>query len=325
MRNQSVALIMTLFNEKKDLPALLNSIDHQSLAPDEIIICDNGSTDGTLRILHDWQETLPLQVTIIERSGVNIAAGRNAAIRAAASAIICVTDGSCILHSDWLKEITGPLRSGDERTGIVYGDTVAIGESRIGKLFARLHSLKTAGRVLSDSAHSSRSVAFRKSAWETVGGYPEWMTLAGEDTYFFTQMEKISDSQCAAAAKAYWHHGEESLGKIFHRHQRNSAGDGEANLWPVRYLILLGIYLLIFSGLLLALLSPVWLPFTLALLLVIVYRHTPAAINAKTPLIDTFTLLPAITFFRDLGMVAGYLIGLKRRLSKRLSGTSVET
>jgi hypothetical protein len=228
-----------------------------------------------------------------------------------------------VLQKEWLREITRPMRNDDQATGIVYGDTVAVGEGRVGRQFAVLHTIKTNSRKLEDSEHSSRSVAFTRSVWEAAGGYPEWMTLAGEDTYFFMQAEKITGTRCAPNAKAYWHHGEESLPKIFRRHKRNSVGDGEANLAPIRYLGLLGTYLAVFTGLSLSIILPVFLPLSLVFLLAVCYRHTPSVFKAGSIQFDTFTILPAITLWRDLGMATGYLTGLKRNLSKKIFGHSV--
>jgi hypothetical protein len=38
---------------------------------------------------------------------------------------------------------------------------------------------------------SSRSIAFRKSAWAKAGGYPEWLTLSAEDTLFVKQLRSM--------------------------------------------------------------------------------------------------------------------------------------
>ena len=325
MSDPGIALIMTLLDEEKGLPLLLESIDRQSLEPDEIVVCETGSKDGTMRILREWQESHPQSMTIIEKQGLNIAQGRNQAISVCASPIVCVTDGGCVLEKDWLQEITLPLRTGSEEIGLVYGDTVAVGKNRIGRQFAVLYSMKAIGMESSEYAHSSRSVAFRRSAWEAAGGYPEWMTLAGEDTYFFKQVEKVFESRHAPGARAYWHHGEESLMAVFKRHRRNSEGDGEANLWPSRYLALIGAYLSAVTALLLSFFRLGLLPPSLLLIIGLCFRHTPLAMKKKVDLIDAFAVMPAITLFRDLGMATGYLRGLKSRASKRLTGSPVET
>lgn len=318
MSSPAVALIMTLRNEEAGLRRLLESIDRQTLKPDEVVICDSGSTDATLDSLRRWQEQAPLAVTIIEAPGVNIAGGRNLAIRAAAAGIICVTDGSCVLDEKWVSEITRPLRESGPETGIVFGHSEAVGKSRVGRQFARLHSIKIHSKRNAELERSSRSVAFRKAAWERAGGYPEWMSLAGEDTYFFLQIECFFQSVTAADTRVFWYHGEESLIKIFRKHKRNSLGDGEAHLMPVRYLGLLGIYAGIAIGNAISIFAPVLFLPALACLFIVIFRHTLAALRDRSGVLDALTVMPAITFFRDMGMTAGYTIGLMRRLSKRV-------
>ena len=325
MSDCSVALIMTLLNEEKGLSELLASIDEQTMKPDEVVICDSGSTDGTVQIINQWKDANPIDVTIINESGINIAQGRNRAISAAGSSIICQTDGGCILQKEWLREITQPLRNDGQSTGIVYGVTVAVGENKIGEQFAKLHNLKTCGNEVSDFEHSGGCVAFRKSSWEKVGGYPEWLTLAGEDTLFFQKVEEVSGGQPAAGAKVYWHHDEDTLYRIYRKHKRNSIGDGEAGLSTVRYLCLIAIYLLPVIGLFLSIWSPEILLLVLIYLVLACYRHTPALIKRGTKLIDALTIMPAITLYRDLGMSVGFLIGATKRFSEKITGRSLKT
>ena len=49
-RNTQVSFIATAFNELSTAEMLLRSIFNQSRLPDEIIITDTGSTDGTLEL-----------------------------------------------------------------------------------------------------------------------------------------------------------------------------------------------------------------------------------------------------------------------------------
>ena len=84
-----ISLISTVLNEARSLPALLDSIAAQTRPPDEVIICDGGSTDGTLELLRA-ERRFPLRV--IERPGSNISQGRNAAIAQASGDVIASTD-----------------------------------------------------------------------------------------------------------------------------------------------------------------------------------------------------------------------------------------
>ena len=76
----TVAVCLTVLNETASIDELLGSLAVQTRLPDEVVITDGGSTDGTLDALGRWRgRGLPL--TILHRPGDNISAGRNAAIR----------------------------------------------------------------------------------------------------------------------------------------------------------------------------------------------------------------------------------------------------
>jgi len=44
---------------------------------------------------------------------------------------------------------------------------------------------------LSDYSPSSRNTAFRRKAWASIGGYPEWLTLTAEDSLFNINLHAI--------------------------------------------------------------------------------------------------------------------------------------
>ena len=76
-----VSVVVTVLNEAESLPRLLDSLAAQTHAPDEVVICDGGSTDGTLDLLE--AETGACRCVVLQRPGANISQGRNAAIEAA--------------------------------------------------------------------------------------------------------------------------------------------------------------------------------------------------------------------------------------------------
>jgi glycosyltransferase involved in cell wall biosynthesis len=54
----NVSLISTVKNEVSNVDKLINSILTQTFFPNEIIIVDAGSTDGTLEKLLEWGKKL---------------------------------------------------------------------------------------------------------------------------------------------------------------------------------------------------------------------------------------------------------------------------
>jgi glycosyltransferase involved in cell wall biosynthesis len=51
-----ISLIATVRNERETIGAFLDSLLEQSRAPDEVVIVDGASTDGTLEVLNDYSQ-----------------------------------------------------------------------------------------------------------------------------------------------------------------------------------------------------------------------------------------------------------------------------
>jgi glycosyltransferase involved in cell wall biosynthesis len=61
----SVSVAMATWNGAAYLPRQLESLAAQTLAPQELVVRDDGSTDRTLEILHDFAAGAPFQVTVL--------------------------------------------------------------------------------------------------------------------------------------------------------------------------------------------------------------------------------------------------------------------
>ena len=109
MDSTTVSVILTVLNEAQSLPTLLDSLADQTRQPDEVVIVDGGSRDGTPALLRAEQARARLPLTVIERPGANISQGRNTAIAAAQGEIIAVTDAGVRLAPDWLERLVSPL------------------------------------------------------------------------------------------------------------------------------------------------------------------------------------------------------------------------
>jgi hypothetical protein len=83
---------------------------------------------------------------------------------------------------------------------------------------------------------SSRSVAFRKDAWEAVGGYPEWLDYC-EDLVFDMRLKEL-DKRFLFAPRAIVHFRPRSSLRAFYlQYYRYARGDGKADLWRKRHAI----------------------------------------------------------------------------------------
>ncbi len=126
---------------------------------------------------------------MITEKKINIAAGRNLAIEKASHEVIVVSDFGCRPHKDWFENISAPFRL-DANTEVVCGWYTAVDKQ--GKVVPYKGWPILSEINPQEFIPSSRSVAFTKSAWLRAGGYPEWLTLTGEDTYFALELKRYA-------------------------------------------------------------------------------------------------------------------------------------
>jgi cellulose synthase/poly-beta-1,6-N-acetylglucosamine synthase-like glycosyltransferase len=113
-----------MHNEAAYIGKLLSSIQRSSVQPDEVIICDNASTDESVIIAKQFEKALPIRIIREPRKGILYA--MDSAWKEAKGDIIVRTDADCILPRDWLAKTidhfrddptlaacTGPLKSPD--------------------------------------------------------------------------------------------------------------------------------------------------------------------------------------------------------------------
>jgi Glycosyltransferases, probably involved in cell wall biogenesis len=233
-----VSVIATVKNEVASIQELLDSLAAQSHLPDEVVIADGGSTDGTLERLRA-ERRLPLRV--IEAPGANIAQGRNRAIAAARGEIIAVTDAGVRLHPDWLRHLLRPFR---ERPETMVAAGFFLPDPRTPFEVAMAATVLPELRDIRPERFwpSSRSVAFRKSAWEAVGGYPEWLDYCEDLIFDFALYERFGPFAFVPEAVVYFR-PRPTMRAFFVQYYRYARGDGKADLWRLRHAIRYGTYL----------------------------------------------------------------------------------
>lgn len=220
-----VSLIATARNEATSAHTWFEAIWQQTRLPDEIVVVDTGSTDGTVDLLNQLAARSPIPTRVICAASGNIASGRNLAVAAAKHEVIAVTDFGTTAHLDWLERLVAPFEI-DPRTQVSGGWYRAVDGKGLPR--HRRFWLDLRGRNPQDILSPSATIAFTRQAWELAHGYPEWLTLTGEDTYFDLELRRcctfwafvpqaLVDWQSPVALSAHWK-------RLF----RWSTGDGES-------------------------------------------------------------------------------------------------
>jgi len=100
-----ISLIITTYNWKEALAAVLKSAFRQSELPQEIIVADDGSRDDTRAVVEALAKESPVPVRHCWHpdTGFRLAEIRNKAIAMATGEYIVMVDGDMVLHPDFLK------------------------------------------------------------------------------------------------------------------------------------------------------------------------------------------------------------------------------
>jgi glycosyltransferase involved in cell wall biosynthesis len=224
-RNTQVSFIATAFNELSTAEMLVRSIFNQTRLPDEIIITDTGSSDGTFELLEQLAADSPVPIKILAKQGANIAQGRNLAISQAQYPIIAVTDFGCTIPDDWLENLIAPYEDNPE-VQISFGRYQAIDSNKQPAKWILGWSIDN----IDPQNHlpSAVSISFLKHAWEKVGGYPEWLSMTGEDTCFAFELKRSTTLWAFVPEAVVQWIAPESFSGALRKSFRWSTGDGEA-------------------------------------------------------------------------------------------------
>ena len=225
------SLVSTVFNDREGLETFIQSMLLQTLKPDEIVIVDAGSKDGTWELLQEeaGRTDRPWSLRALQEVRCNVARGRNLAIAASSGDLIISTDIGCDWDPEWLAELAHPLLE-DPALELVNGSWDVRKEGLRSPWAIAEWALKGDQKfeATADCYPSSRSIAYRKDVWKALGGYPEDLTLAGDDAFFDFLIEKAEVRRTGApVVRCHWHR-HESLRAFFRESWRYGLGDGEA-------------------------------------------------------------------------------------------------
>jgi hypothetical protein len=170
---------------------------------------------------------------------------------------------------------------------------------------------------------SSRSVAFQKSVWEAVGGYPEWLDYSEDLVFDLALRERYGPFPFAPGAVVYFR-PRGSLRAFFRQYFHYARGDGKANLWPKRHAVRYVTYLVGLPFILRLLWRERWPGWVLLLLGTGVYSGRPAqrlwenTWGWRLPArLRALALIPIIRLMGDVAKMLGYPVGLWWRWQNR--------
>jgi hypothetical protein len=176
----SLAVVMPVFNGERHLDAALASIFRQTHGDFELIVVDDGSTDGTGEILRRCRD--PRLRVVRNETNLGLPRALNRALAAARGALVARHDADDVSHPERFARQIAFLRAHPEVA--LLGTAVQLVDGK-GRRLRRVHYKATthAGidwQLLFGNPFTHGTVMFRREVVERLGGYDESFEY-GED------------------------------------------------------------------------------------------------------------------------------------------------
>lgn len=322
-----ISLVITVLNDFQGCKAFFAQMEAQTLLPDEIVIVDGGSIDGTWEFLQTYKTDKDYTLKVIQDVGCNVARGRNIAIAKAEYEIIVSTDVGCIWEHQWLAELAQPLLENNQIEAVMGSWKVRWQDLTSDWAKVEYALLGQPQMIATSKSHaSSRAISYRKSLWSKIGGYPEDLTLAGDDMVFALLLHQATNQvACAPIPRCYWERPV-TLKSFCKEAHRNFFGGGEAGIWLEHGLLVggrLSLEAIVLIGTLLSLLlaQPVGISLLLLGLFLASFTHRLIRLMPAISSLQDFSYLDrwrrillfeyAIKFWGIVGYWNGFIAGAK--------------
>ena len=295
---------MTVWNEAAAVDALLDSLLGGTRVPDEVVISDGGSSDGTWERLRARAAGEP-RLQAIQARG-NRSVGRNAAVRAARSSVIACTDAGVEVDSRWLERLVAPFES-DSSIDVVAGFYEPAGRTAFERAAGVVSAPGLREIDLQRFLPSTRSIGFRREAFDLAGGFDEKLAH-NEDTPFALALKRTGSRFAFASDAIVRWRPRGTLRAFLHQHRRFGTGDGEARVQSWFYRRLAAKYVM---GIALFAAGFVWPPCwgILGAAAALFWVQQASRGRGRIPMAESLLLVPPLKIAYDAAYLYGYARG----------------
>jgi N-acetylglucosaminyl-diphospho-decaprenol L-rhamnosyltransferase len=233
----TVDVVVVAYNRYDLTESCLRHLDAQTRGH-RLIVCDNGSTDGTAaRVAEDR----PAARVVRMETNRGFAEACNAGVAAGDGGAIVLINNDVDCQAEFVERVIAPLEA-DPSVGSVAALCLRPGEERIDSMgltadvtlspFPRLQgrlAREAASRTPALVGPAGTAAAYRRAAWEATGGLDERIFAYGEDFDLALRLRAAGWRSVAAPTATGVH-----LGSATHGHrtawQRRHGGFGRAYL-----------------------------------------------------------------------------------------------
>ena len=195
-----VSIVIPAKNEAKNIVNILNNLSQQTYPEDlfEVIVVDDKSQDYTATIVNDFMGNIS-NLQLLSTAGIESSLRYkkhplNLGIRKSQGEILLLTDADCTVSSNWISAM---VSSFTENVGMVIGYSEASPVRTITQKlealdFLMLLSAARGSAALGDPyACTGQNLAYRRQAFDAVGGFSAFASqVGGDDTLLMQQIKR---------------------------------------------------------------------------------------------------------------------------------------
>jgi rhamnosyltransferase len=217
----SCSVIIPTLNAEHSIERLVSQLRAQSVPPDEIIVIDSSSTDGTPRMAAD----LGCVVMTIPRAEFSHGGTRNkAAMQAKGDILVYLTQDALPVDNRFLEHLVHPLRQG---ISAAYARQVPYPSARPTEVFARAFNYPAKSCIRTRKSVSDLGIrayffsnvasAIRKDVFMAHGMFPDDVIM-NEDMIFCAKLIENGHSVMYVADAMVYHSHNYSAAQTFQRY-----------------------------------------------------------------------------------------------------------
>lgn len=212
----SISIVIRCLNEERGIGRLLSGIAAQTVKPDQVVIVDSGSTDGTL----DVARRNEVEIHTIDPADFSFGRSLNKGIAAARGDLVVFASAHVYpVYDTWLEHLTTPFS--DPNVALAYGrqvggPTTPFSESQIMATWFPAESTSRQDHPFANNANA----AIRRNEWEAVP-YDEELTGL-EDLDWATKVIERGGSIAYVAEAPVVHLHDERFSQTLNRYRREA-------------------------------------------------------------------------------------------------------
>ena len=211
-----VSIYIPAYNVAPFIKEAVNSVLNQTCSDLEVVICDDGSTDGTLQVLEKNFDNNP-DVHWISQDHQGIAAASNSAINICRGMYIGQLDSDDILEPQAVELLANFLDNNN--VGVVYSRFSWV--DRTGKFMGEISSMEFSRERLLASMICTSFRMFRKRDWLRTAGFDESMVNAVDYDMMLKLSEVCNIGYFPELTYKYRYHGKNTSLVNRHLQERN--------------------------------------------------------------------------------------------------------